>query len=108
MSLMMGSTGAALVVGIETATEVTAVLFGKGCLFETANLSDFANAVSPSSFGVVTFETSALKSDAVRTFIDGITPKQIKKTTASQTVLITQSPQGWPTCKKLAVPVGLG
>jgi hypothetical protein len=70
------------------------LLFGKGCLFETANLSDFANAVWPSSLGVVTFETSALKSDAVRTFIDDIAPKQIKKTTASQTVLITQSPQG--------------
>src|ERR1700691_4924546 len=105
MSLMTGSTGAALVVGIETATEVKAVLFGKGCLFETANLSDFAKGVSPSSFGGVTFGTSAVKSDGVPTFIDGITPKQIKKPTASQTVLITQRPQGWPTCKKLAVPV---
>jgi len=72
------------------ATGITIVLLGKGSMFETSSLSDFAS-ISCSTFvpaGVSTRDASAFASDAVPTFMAAKAPRLIKQIRASQTVLI--------------------
>jgi len=72
------------------ATGITIFLLGKGSMFETSSLSDFAS-VSCSTFvpaGVSTRDASAFASDAVPTFMAAKAPRLIKEIRASQTVLI--------------------
>jgi len=72
------------------ATGITIFLLGKGSMFETSSLSDFAS-ISCSTFvpaGVSTRDASAFASDAVPTFMAAKAPRLIKEIRASQTVLI--------------------